>query len=230
MMAETKPADFFIGLTEFFAVLLPGATLVYFAYRWAGQRVAPALPSETTQAWAVFLVLAYIGGHLLHALSSGLDTLYDRVYLPFRRPVHYQALLLKEQKGLDPLRREKNLSFTLVARAAFQTGANGAGTSLYDWCLSLVRLKSASAAAEVDQLQADSKFFRSLSLVLLAVSTTAVVDYRTASVLALLLSSFSIYRFCDLRWTATKRVYEYYLLLHRYSSPDAVITNEYEPN
>lgn len=68
---------------------------------------------------------------------------------------------------------------------------------------------------EVDRLQADSKFFRSLVFVFLL---AAAVSFREASLwvpaVAVLLTFFAIWRFCDLSWTATKRVYEYYLLLH----------------
>ena len=131
--------------------------------------------------------MAYIAGHLLHALGDWLDFLYDHVYLPLLRREYYKAVRLKKENGLECLRQDKDLSLTLVARAYVHVGDDSAGTSLYDWCLSLARLRSSSAAAEVDRYQADSKFFRSLTIVLLAAGIVAMVTgFCVAAIVAFL--------------------------------------------
>ena len=58
----TKPSDFFVGVIDFFAVLLPGASLVYLLQPLIVTGMStPWLPATPTQGWVVFLVLAYIG-------------------------------------------------------------------------------------------------------------------------------------------------------------------------
>ncbi len=212
-MTAMKPSDFFMGVVEFFAVLLPGGALVYLARPWVSGLVPSLLwPRGSTEGWAAFLTLAYIMGHLLHAFSSRLDkALYDRLYLRRMEPAHYRAVRAIRENN-DTL---KDVASTLVARAHFLTGASSSGTTLYDWCLSFVRLRQQAAAAEVDRHQADSKFFRSLTFVLLAAAVAMAASGSLAlAAAALLMTIFSAWRFCTLRWDATKRVYEYYLLLH----------------
>lgn len=34
-MPDAKPSDFFVGILEFFAILLPGAALVYLIQPWS---------------------------------------------------------------------------------------------------------------------------------------------------------------------------------------------------
>ena len=213
----TKPSDFFIGVLDFFAVLLPGAALVYLVQPLV-ITVTPKvwLPTTPEQAWVMFLVLAYITGHFLHALGSWLldKYVYGKLYLPLFRSSHAQAAKLK--KDDFALEEHKKAKETLLARVRLTTKADSTGTNYYDWCLSDVRVSSPAGATEVDRLQADSKFFRSMVFVFLV---AALVSFRACavwvSVGAVALTVFAIWRFCELRWTATKRVYEYYLLLER---------------
>lgn len=212
----TKPSDFFIGVTDFFAVLLPGAALVYLLQPLMIAGTPRAwFPATPTQGWVMFLVLAYIAGHLLYALGSWLldKYVYRKLYLPRFRAPHAQAAKLTDTPFA--LGNDKDAAKTLLARVCLTTKADSTGTNYYDWCLSDVRVSSPVGAAEVDRLQADSKFFRSMVFVFL---TAALVSFHEAqvgfSIGAAALTVFAIWRFCGLRWTATKRVYEYYLLLH----------------
>ena len=213
----TKPSDFFIGVLDFFAVLLPGAALVYLLQPLiiAGTPTQ-WMPATPTQGWVAFLVLGYIAGHLLHAIGSWLldDYVYGKLYLPRWRSPHSRAKKLIRM-GPSALREDSKAAETLLARVYLTTKVDPQGTNYYDWCLSDVRLNSPAGAGEVDRLQADSKFFRSMVFVFLV---AALICLREAllwvSAGAAALTLFAIWRFCGLRWTATKRVYEYYLLLH----------------
>jgi hypothetical protein len=60
------PQKFFIGLMDFFSILLPGALLTYlmmgdFAPIILGKRYGQI---QSTEAWAVFLAASYLFGHL----------------------------------------------------------------------------------------------------------------------------------------------------------------------
>ena len=73
------PQKFFIGLMDFFSILLPGALLTYLLMDELGpvilgDRYAKLLNAE---AWAAFLFASYLFGHLVFLLGSWLDELYD---------------------------------------------------------------------------------------------------------------------------------------------------------
>ena len=221
----TKPSDFFIGVVDFFAVLLPGAALVYILQPVIVTGMHKAwLPATPTQGWVMFLVLAYITGHLLHALGSLLldKYVYQKLYLPRFRSSHTKAAKLMDDPSA--LRNDEDAAKTLLARVRLTTKANATGTNYYDWCLSDVRVNSPAGAIEVDRLQADSKFFRSMVFVFLLTALVSIRESSTSiSLAAAALTVFAIWRFCELRWTATKRVYEYYLLLR---SPSGTSTTD----
>jgi hypothetical protein len=213
-----KPSDFFIGVLEFFAILLPGACLTYLIQPFI-IKSAPVswLPSDKTQGWIVFLVLAYVAGHLMHAVGSWIldDYVYGRFYVPRWRSAHSRAAKWANKHDSSNLRKDSKAAQTLLARVYFTNKVNPEGTNFYDWCLSEVRMKSPAGAAEVDRLQADSKFFRSMVLVFLVATLISILNgLLWLSIGFIALTIFAVWRFCNLRWTATKRVYEYFLILH----------------
>jgi hypothetical protein len=225
-----KPSDFFVGVIDFFAVLLPGASLVYLLQPLIVTGLPRAwLPATPEQAWVVFLVLAYIAGHVLHAIGSWLldDYIYGKFYVPRWKSSHSRAAKWIRQADSCGLRGDTESAATLLARVYLTTRVNPQGTNYYDWCLSDVRVNSPAGATEVDRLQSDSKFFRSMVFVFLVaalLSSREALVWVSAGTAALTI--FAIWRFCELRWSATKRVYEYYLLLH---SPSPGSGSEAEP-
>jgi putative transposase len=52
-----EPQKFFIGLIDFFSILMPGALLAYLGRRWAANTTYSwaAGPLDTAEAWMVFL-------------------------------------------------------------------------------------------------------------------------------------------------------------------------------
>lgn len=80
-----KPGDFFLGLYEFFSILVPGALLlIVFIVLLQDQYVAFNVP--TAANWAVFLLLSYLTGHLLQIPADLIDKIvYDRFYVKRKR-------------------------------------------------------------------------------------------------------------------------------------------------
>lgn len=79
-----KPGEFFVGVTDFFSIVLPGAGITFIALFWAGQIEVPAdhvlhglLSLSGTPAWAAFAVVAYALGHIVASAGALLDPLYD---------------------------------------------------------------------------------------------------------------------------------------------------------
>jgi hypothetical protein len=69
------PQKFFIGLMDFFSILLPGALLTYLLMGEAGPLVLGDQYDKLAgaQAWAAFLFASYLFGHLVFLLGSWLD-------------------------------------------------------------------------------------------------------------------------------------------------------------
>ncbi len=73
------PQKFFIGLMDFFSILLPGALLTYLLMDEVGPVVLGDCYAQLAgaEAWAVFLFASYLLGHLIFLLASWLDEFYD---------------------------------------------------------------------------------------------------------------------------------------------------------
>ena len=78
-----KLTDLFVGILDFFAILLPGAiataVLIAQAEPALNQRIVHGLflvPVNETAAWAMFAVASYFLGHLIFMAGSWLDGLF----------------------------------------------------------------------------------------------------------------------------------------------------------
>jgi len=175
---DYKPSDFFVGVIDFFAVLLPGAIVVAIADRHTPEflvgpgGILPRMEGDA-ERWIAFLFAAYLAGHLLFLIGASLD---KAVYDPLRR--------LTVPANKDTL-------FERV-KALKQRAIGGSDDELnpFQWARIGLRLAAPPALIEVERYEADSKFFRSLSvalygsmLVFLVISkrTTACFDGLSVS-------------------------------------------------
>jgi len=209
-----KPSDFFLGIFDFFAVLLPGACFVYLLQFFSDYSTLTfLLPESLTQNWVLFLVLAYIAGHFLHEFGGLLldNSIYNNIYIRFFRKNHYHTSKLIRDHAYSE--DDSNTIQTLLGRVYLTNSIDTNGTNYYNWCYSTLRISSSNGAKEVDRLQANSKFFRSLVFVfILAAALGIVKSLWLFFLVSIALTLFAIWRYCNLRWTATKRIYEYYLI------------------
>ncbi len=194
-----KPGDFFLGVVELFGILLPGAILAFLLAGPAASmfdgRVLPGLTGDV-QRGAAFLVAAYVLGQGLDALGSlVLDPLTNRLYREGRVREHRR----------------------LFARArAVRDGELGSHASMevsaFRWARTQVALRSPDGARAVERLEAEAKFFRSLTLVL----AVAAVRFAFAGVLPLaiglaLFAGLSATRTAIERWQRDKTALEFYV-------------------
>ena len=82
---DLEPQKFFIGVIDFFSILLPGALLTYLLKNSAGPRWFGArfYNLSGTEGWVIFLFSSYLVGHFVFLLGSSL--LDDRAYDPIRK-------------------------------------------------------------------------------------------------------------------------------------------------
>jgi hypothetical protein len=78
---DYKPGDFFLGVVDFLAVLVPGVVLAFALTPYAElgfgpERLLPPL-TDTAIRWTAFVMVAYVAGHLIASVASSLlDPLY----------------------------------------------------------------------------------------------------------------------------------------------------------
>ena len=230
-----KPSDFFIGVIDFFATLVPGGIATYFLITLQWDQLPtrwPHIERGSPEGWAVFIVSAYVLGHLIAAVGSSLlDPLYDRVYARWRRSsskdVPNKQSLAERWDNLasraNQVWNKKNPDDELLSTAKVLKGkqlkeiADSAKvksdhvTNTFWWAGTVIRIGTPTGAAEVDALSAQSKLFRSIT-VLLPFAALWVGWLETFVILGWAAILFlSLWRFLRLRWDATERTYEYFI-------------------
>lgn len=186
-----EPQRFFIGLVDFFSILLPGALLTYLLRRplvdlvaratstsapAAGATGGAAFPFDETQSWIASIFCAYLLGHFVFLAGSWLDCPYDYIRRATRRR---QIKALSKGKRGSPAwarwlarRLIKSGSDDAVEQAvrlkAAQLGPSGGAAAInaFQWCKARLALQHPEALATVQRFEADSKFFRCLVVVL----------------------------------------------------------------
>jgi len=158
-----KPSDLFISVVGFFAVLVPGAVVAFFAAvgpavrnaslehvsQTYGSRLIAAVsdPAGLSGSLALLLV-AYVAGQVLYAVGSWiLDPIYEMTYKLWK-------LRSKSDPAsvITPIRRRLSPDFP---------------SGDYPWARAYLWVTNQTAADQIERLDADSKFFRSLVIVVL---------------------------------------------------------------
>jgi len=196
-----KPGDFAASFGDIIGILMPGAVAAYVLGPWVQGRVKPFGLLEVAEgppAWVAFVVAAYFLGHLVFLLGSFLDPLYNplRKYLrPPDKDHLYAVAKACQRRELDDTAHAINV---------------------FKYAKAVLGLFHEGATAEIQRLEAESKFFRSICalLVLLVVATWNRSDLGLR-VLALALILLSFWRYAERRWKSTELAYGYLVALRR---------------
>jgi len=148
------PQRFFIGLMDFFSILLPGALLTYLLTGEVGPIVLGDRYANLAgaQAWAAFLFASYLVGHLVFPLGSWLDEFYDwdrrytlntQITLLARRgrllPWLARALIWLVFKGKRNLAVDRAAKIKRQARSSLQAKDS---INTFQWCKALLNAES----------------------------------------------------------------------------------------
>ena len=197
-----KPSEFFIGVLDFFAILLPGAI----ATALLAPRVGPlvfgslvSMPTSEAGEWAVFLACAYFIGHLIFLVGSYIDPIYNFV---------------RERR--NPYGNQSAFERASRIREQFIDADEAKALNTFQWSRSVLLATCPAAAEDVHRLEADSKFFRSL-LVVCVLSAVALVDagklLGAAVAAGLVLPCF--FRYYERRLKSTTQAYIHVITLYR---------------
>ncbi len=224
------PQKFFIGLTDFFSILMPGAMLTYL-----GLRLFPELrnhlaipPRDSGEFWMVFLFASYLIGHFSFLIGSRLDSLvYDRL----RRCTRWGQIT-------GNLARERPLSNRWLRRIAsarwlFGRDADEAAMQVerikarwlaplgvenainaFQWSKALLQKDMQEGFLTVQRFEADSKFFRSFVVVLAVLALAAAARSRPiAAGVCFAAMVPALWRYMDQRFKSTQAAYWFVILL-----------------
>ena len=202
----SKPSDFMVGVQDFVAVLLPGAIATWLIRHYLPDNLGFMLDltnvgeAERPVRWVVFLFVSYLLGHFIFMLGSKLDDpLYDR----WRERV-------KPQDKDRPYAAAKALQTTLNPQW------NEKNFSVLKWAKSYIVIRAPHAYVEIERLEANSKFFRSLIVIALGLAIHFLLHERQLglTVLSVVLGMLSLMRFRDQRWKLTELTYATAVILH----------------
>jgi hypothetical protein len=174
-----KPGDFFIGVIDFFGILVPGAVLVSLHGEFVPYLPSFPIDDHETERWIAFALASYVVGHFLLGLGVPLNNLLSLRY-PSEQDRFYNEVKSKIPLPKKPDALAKNgCTETLVCAytsacsgvkklgdvLGFGGDADNARREAFYRAYAFVRLNSASALAEIERQMADYKLFRSLTLV-----------------------------------------------------------------
>jgi hypothetical protein len=204
-----KPSDFYVGVTDFFSILLPGAALTGALVHvgWVGETWTDRPPlTDQTARWVAFALCAYASGHLIFLFAALLDS-------PFY--VWARNVIWRDQPGdayaVARTLRERTLKRGLGPQAVL---AGDRPLNTYAWAKSLLMLQWPAAAADVQRYEADSKFFRSLVVVTLLMAMLTFGEGAAGWGLLLIgLSVPCFWRYAERRKKSTQWAYQHVIVL-----------------
>jgi 8-oxo-dGTP pyrophosphatase MutT (NUDIX family) len=220
-----EPEKFFIGVIDLFSIFVPGGLLVLLGKDWVATALhRPTLKLEGTESWMLFLFLAYLLGHIVFLVGAALDEPYDW----FRKCCYAgQVGRLAKGKKLSPswlrgmadwvfgdnadqsLMQAVRIKSRALSRLSIPNSIN-----TFQWCKARLSKEHQEGLAAVQRFEADSKFFRSFVVVLVALGAMYVAqrDWRAAIVCAALLLP-TLWRYTDQRFKSTQQAYWFVITL-----------------
>lgn len=240
---DFKPETFSIGVIDFFSVMLPGAALTGVLMQDATPVITELFPQAkhfgNVENWTVFLFFSYLLGHFVFLVGSYLDDLiYDRIRRATpseqeKRAAKDEPLAWWSTRKLARLFFGKNpdlaVEQVIKSKVARLPDVDGKPVvNAFQWAKSRLTIQCPLALTEVQRLEADSKFFRSIVVVLALFipwicfrSEVATQSWAGISLklwlagFGILLWLLSCWRYIERRFKATQQAYWHVITLDR---------------
>ena len=233
-----EPQKFFIGVIDLFSILLPGAVLTYLFKDELGCWILRGGYSNLhgAEGWVVFLFSSYILGHFLFFVGSGLDAwVYDSLR---KMTDKNQITRILEGRKLSPaiLRQLAWLCFKKDADAALDRAEQikkdylkridaSAAVNAFQWCKARLATEHPEALATVNRFEADSKFFRSFPVMLVAMGAALLNCKWGLALGSMLAMGLAFLRYMEQRFKSTQQAYWHILTLEASKAPSTLSTN-----
>ena len=200
---------------DFFGILLPGSLATWLVTQYIPPKtlreaLSFGLGDSTANPdlfvlGAAFLLSSYLLGHFVFMAGGKLDPIYDR-WRKSAKPKDRDVAFLEAEKI------QKKLTPGLV----------GGDFSTLKWARAYLQVKAPTARVEIDRLEADSKFFRSLIVVAALAAAHFLLREQSpvAGVAALAMAGLSYLRFKDQRWKMTEVCYGTAVIAYEVNPPE----------
>ena len=184
-----KPTDFFMGLQDFFTILVPGAIIVIFLYfnqsELIGKIFNKLLEDSSPFHYTVLIFYSYVLGHVVKRIGGYLDKIYDRFFSQ-----SHSSKLLEEIKEI------KDQKYSNISN--------------YEYARFRLLDSKTSFASEVDADMISSKFFRSLVVCIAFILIYYCVAKNYLIIICLIcLLIFSFLQYVYLRKKSVDKTYKY---------------------
>lgn len=224
-----EPNKFFIGLMDFFSILLPGALLTYiikdkvFGYIMHTNDV---FILKGTEHSLIFLFVSYLLGHFIFLVGAKFidDLLYEKINSA-RFSKQLELLLLQKKLRSKFLRwlahhffkiyADRSLKKVLRIKTHYLDSLLAVNAiNAFQWSKTRLNLNHPAAFMEVQRHEANSKFFRSLLVVFCFLVPWSLWFGRWGISLAILsLIILASWRYIDQRMKSVRLAYWYIISL-----------------
>lgn len=238
-----EPQKFFIGLLDFFSVILPGALLTWFVGADMVCWLQGGVSNDSRFAdygLAAFLLSSYLLGHFIFLFGAALDPLYERIRTGtsegrFDRLARGKALPWCLTRGLAWLwlKQDADRAVRLAERIReryLERVGDDRVVNAFQWCKARLALNAPAALAIVNRFEADSKFFRSLVVLLIVLVVWSWLPWDSniqpgaMTVVGIALLPLAFWRYFDQRVKATDQAYWFVI------TQEAAIDNGFRPS
>lgn len=197
-----KPSEFYVGVIDLFAILLPGAIATAILEPYVGSMIFGELMLEPKGAgamWVTFIAVSYFLGHLIFLVGSYLDPIYN---------------LIREKR--NPYDNESAYQCATSVRDKLVNENERRALNTFQWSRSVLLSCFPTAAQDVHRLEADSKFFRSLLVVCLFSGLVLTIHGKLiGAVVAFILILPCFARYYERRLKSTTQAYIHIVTLDR---------------
>lgn len=219
------------ALGDLVTIMIPGMVLFAFGMYFFGGSASDVFKlsswyASATEVWLAVIVASYLIGHLIYLPGSLLDSwIYDRIrrqsklgfisVLADGDHPEFDGLAAKLSRrffGDDP-DKAVSVAERLKAAALNHLGA-AESMNAYKWCRARLLKENPEGYAAVARFEADSKFFRSLTVMLPVLMLLALVACKIWMILvALPLVLLAMWRYIEQRFKATEEAYQQVIAL-----------------
>ncbi|MEI7726540.1 MAG: NUDIX domain-containing protein [Bacteroidota bacterium] len=223
-----EPQKFFIGLMDFFTILLPGALASFLLMDCAPVIIdAKKYSALSVEAkWMVFFVSSYFLGHFIFLIGAILmdEHVYDNLMkFPLKKQVNRLAkgglLSPKWMRSLagiliKPHTDEPRYRAIQIKEHYLESLNSSSAMNAFQWCKARLTDENPEAMAIVQRFEADSKFFRSLTVILTIFLFVALCEIKLLTALiTLLLIVLALWRYIDQRLKSVTQAYWYIITM-----------------
>lgn len=207
-----NPNNFYIGIIDLFAILLPGAIATLVINFFYAQEITQLLSFSSSYSGFyeafLFLLSSYFLGHVISQLGSYLD---DLIYDPLKDRIFRNHKRLELVKNIREESYGNNLKDDYL--------------NTFKWAKFKLLSEFPESIQEIERYMADSKFFRGLIVIFIIVLIVLMMyEHWLSAVVCLILIAFSFVRYFFKRHLATETAYKYIIFLEKLN--EKIITTD----